>query len=213
MHMANSYNSIRDLAWRVLLEHEVGELPVRVSSICRELGIALYTFKQSEDLIHGYGLWALTQNNDGFLVRAGDRYSIFYNGEQDKARSRFTVAHELGHYYLKHRAERYENISFSGRNREPREADARLETEANMFAARLLAPACVLWALDAYEPRDIAQLCGISLSAAQFRARRLENLDSRKRFLSSSLEQQVYEQFLPFIYRRRAQERSLQESL
>lgn len=68
-----------------------------------------------------------------------------------------------------------------------------------MFASRLLAPACVLWALDARTPEEIASLCKISHQAAAFRAERMELLYRRGKFLASPLERKVYEQFSKFI--------------
>ena len=68
-----------------------------------------------------------------------------------------------------------------------------------MFASRLLAPACVLWALNARTPEEIAALCQISHQAAKFRAERMAILYERNRFLSSPLERKVYDQFKEFI--------------
>ena len=74
-----------------------------------------------------------------------------------------------------------------------------MEREANVFASRLLAPACVLWALDVKTPEQIAALCRISHQSASFRAERMQILYQRNRFLSSPLERKVYEQFTEFI--------------
>lgn len=78
-----------------------------------------------------------------------------------------------------------------------------IETEADMFASRLLAPACVLWGLDIHSPEDISRICGISYTAAKIRAERMKILYKRNKFLTSPLEQQVYEQFKDFIQENR----------
>lgn len=93
-------------------------------------------------------------------------------------------------------------------NREPHPKDAPEEQAANQFAARLLAPACVLWALGVHTAEDIMELCHISRQAAQFRAKRMEELYRRDKFLTSPLERKVYQRFQPFIqeYRRSLQE-------
>ncbi len=68
-----------------------------------------------------------------------------------------------------------------------------------MFAARLLAPACVLWGLRLHTWEEMADVCAISKPAAINRAARMEELYRRQKFLTSPLEQRVYEQFKPFI--------------
>lgn len=79
------------------------------------------------------------------------------------------------------------------------------ETDADMFAARLLAPACVLWGINAVTANQIAKVCDISLSSAIYRAERLNMLRKRGKFLISPLEKQVYEQFKDYIQNNRIQ--------
>lgn len=88
-------------------------------------------------------------------------------------------------------------------NREPHPEDAPEETAANQFAARLLAPACVLWAMDVHTPEEIMNLCKISRPAAEFRALRMAELYRWDKFLTSELEWKVYRQFQPFMESRR----------
>lgn len=102
-------------------------------------------------------------------------------------------------------------LHHSGRlkNREPADGDAAVEQAANVFASRLLAPACVLWGCGVHTPEQIAALCSISLPAARFRAARMAELYERERaflmtrgrscFLLSPLERQVYEAFADYI--------------
>lgn len=78
-----------------------------------------------------------------------------------------------------------------------------IEQEADVFAARLLAPACVLWGLDIHTAREISELCDISLTAAQVRAERMEILYSRNKFLTSPLEKKVYSNFQSYIQQKR----------
>lgn len=73
------------------------------------------------------------------------------------------------------------------------------ETQADEFAARLLAPACVLWALNINTANEIAAICDISQTAAAYRAKRMEVLLQRNMFLSHPLERKVYNAFSPWI--------------
>lgn len=179
------YRNSRDLAWRVLINEGVTELPVRVVKLCEGMGIRVRYGDPGE-----YG--------DGRSAILGGEPWIFVSDQCIVPRQRFTVAHELGHILLGHTG-KYRLV-----NREPDPKDDPIEQAANVFASRLLAPACVLWALDARTPEQIAELCQISYKAAVVRAERMAQLYQRGRFLVSPLERLVYQQFLPFIQSRRS---------
>ena len=180
------YQISRDLTWEVLLREGVCRLPVSTSKLCRSMGIHLL-----------YGTTG--EGTDGYSTMVdGEMYIVIREG-MNLGRTRFTVAHELGHILLGHVG------TYTLVNREMSSTDNPIEREANVFASRLLAPACVLWGCGATTAGDIAELCGISQRAAEIRAARMVELIRRDKFLSSPLERQVYEQFLPFIYSRQKQ--------
>lgn len=174
------YKTSRDLAWRILLNEGVTELPVKITALCKQMGIRVSHFDPSDD-------------SDGYSTIFLGMPRIFVSRNCTPERQRFTIAHELGHILLGHVGE-YDLV-----NREPDPGDNPIEHEANVFASRLLAPACVLWALDAYTPEDIASLCRISKQSACFRAERMAILKERGKFLSSPLERKLYEQFSDYI--------------
>lgn len=129
------------------------------------------------------------------LLDSSGAWQIVYRDEETRGRIRFTVAHELGHILLGHEItpDKSGHFRTASDRREP------AETQADEFAARLLAPACVLWGLEAYEPDEIARICDISAEAAGYRAERMKVLRERRKFLTSPLERQVYEAFRPWI--------------
>lgn len=192
-----SYQKSRNLAWEILINEGINALPVKTGELCHSLGIRVVA-------------------HEGKIGNCGDGQSTILNGKPVIAvntrtnlkRQRFTVAHEIGHILLGH-VGKYQLI-----NREPSPNDNPIEREANLFASRLLAPACVLWALDIHSAEEIAELCRISKTAAKFRAERMEALYAREKqflkergkscFLISPLEKQVFEQFKEFIGERRA---------
>lgn len=198
------YKQKRDAAWDVLLDHGVTALPVRISAICKQDGITIRSYRQAAEIIERMGFAPSIQGNDGFAVRIADKDYIFYDDTCSIGRQRFTVAHEYGHFI---------NGDVSSvptcRNREPSKNDDDIETNANVIAARILAPACVLWALNIHTAEEIRDLCNISITAAQFRLERMNLLYKREQeflqtrgyscFLLSKREQQVYAQFQPFI--------------
>lgn len=174
------YQNARDATWKLLVDLEIRELPVKPGAICKALGIPIKFYTP-------------TDNNDGMSFIAGQVPTILVSNKAPLPRQRFTAAHELGHILLGH-VGRYELV-----NREPDPKDNPIEQAANVFASRLLAPACVLWGCGAKTPEQIAALCDISHQAAQFRAQRMELLYQRNKFLLSPLEQQVYRQFADYI--------------
>ena len=193
----DDYKRARDLSWRVLLNTGTRELPVKVSRICRGYGVTLRSYQVGAPLIRELGLEAQCDISDGFTVRSGDRCYVFYNMEQPPGRVRFTIAHELGHVLLGHLGDGELTVY----NRESSSENAPEEHTANVFASRLLAPACVLHALGAVTPEQIAAVCDISMAAARFRAGRMGVLEQRGKYGASPLERQVLAQFQPYIDR------------
>ena len=175
------YQNVRDLSWKILIQENITELPINVIAICRQMGIAV----KNDD--------SLTENDGATAIVNGEPIILTKN-EISIPRKRFTVAHEIGHIMLKHVGQ-YELI-----NREPGSNDNPIEREANMFAARLLAPACVLWGCNVKTAAEIEKLCGISKQAAEYRMAHMRELYARNKFLISPLERQVYNQFHDFIY-------------
>ena len=178
------YKNVRDASWRTLIDFNICSLPVSLSEICNKLDITLLDNSHAQELRHGES--GVSENLNG-------KWYIIFDDTDVHGRQRFTVAHELGHILMGHPMKngyytRHENIA------KPYD-----ETEADMFAARLLAPACVLWGLNVRTAEQIADICDISRSAASYRAERMEILRRRGKFLTSPLEKQVYKQFEPFI--------------
>lgn len=175
------YKNARNMAWQILLDESICSLPVNVGRLCRSLEISVRQYAGEDD-------------SDGRSLIVEGRPLILVSRNKPIPRQRFTAAHELGHVLLGHVEEGGLRM-----NREPAPGDNPLEREANVFASRLLAPACVLWGCGVRSPEDIAELCGISRQSAEFRWQRIEVLLERDRFLSSPIERKVYEQFADYI--------------
>ena len=174
------YQNSRDLAWLILKREKIRALPVDIIGLCKRMGIVV---KYMND----------PQGGDGCSTMVGGTPYIFIKSGQSRERSRFTIAHELGHILLGH-VGKYRLV-----NREPAHTDDPIEQEANVFASRLLAPACVLWGCGVQSAQDIARLCDISRTAAEYRWARMQVLYQRNKFLVSPLEKKVYAGFKKFI--------------
>lgn len=192
------YKQARDAAWRILIDCQIKELPVPLNVVYKQLGIRIFSYVDASQFILDLGLKPMLSKTDGLSLYNEDTPVVLFDQSLPIGRKRFTIGHELGHIILRH----VKPGQITIKNREPAPNDDPFETVANQFAARLLAPACVLWGLNIHTPEEISRLCHISITAARFRAERMEVLYKRGKFLTSPLERQVFEQFHDFINRR-----------
>lgn len=127
----------------------------------------------------------LAENVSGVIMFVPEEsfFAILVNKNKSNTRQHFTVAHELGHYFL-HQAEIKEEIFVDEENvldragmlfRRDSAVSTRLETEANNFAASLIMPTDLVkkaWA-DLQKVEDCAQLFQVSIEAMSIRLSRL----------------------------------------
>lgn len=181
------YKDARDASWRCLINTGTKSMPVKVLRVAAHCGVKVIKDSNAHYLKHG--------ESGCTLADSVWNWQIIYNDAESRERTRFTIAHELGHILLGHELapDKSGHFRTASDRREP------AETQADEFAARLLAPACVLWGLGIYDPADIARVCEISDQAARYRAERMRVLRTRGKFLASPLERQVYEAFKPWI--------------
>lgn len=125
--MINDRPSPKWYAQGLLHDLNINSVPIDAIGIANKLGIRCIE-KDLED------------EADGSLVREGNKSLMVINSRiTNDARKNFTIAHELGHYYIKHHNEDQYTCSssdmqlFDISNKE-------IEAEANCFAAELLMP-------------------------------------------------------------------------
>lgn len=167
-----------------MIDFGITELPVSLKKITKQANIR--TIKNS--LVN-----KLQGNERGISLLIKNQWVIIYDDKEPIPVSRFTIAHELGHIFLGHAIRK----GYHSRNFDKQRPD--IESEADMFAARLLAPACVLHELGITSAEEIAKVCNISITAAEYRAERMQILEQRNVWYKSPLEQQVIKQFENFI--------------
>lgn len=198
------YQAARDAAWRTLLKFEVCSLPVDVEAIAGKLGIEILSRPEGQEEGFLPGSAAVT-------LRKGGRFQVLMQKGLSYSRYRFALAHELGHIILQHPMTRLPDgaLTFTGLENagdvmaEPKDDS---DTDADMFAIRLLAPACVLHSLHMETKECIAALCGLPEGAAALRAERMALLDHRNAYGIHPLEKQVQKQFAPFIRTKRQEQ-------
>ena len=113
---------IETRAEAILKKAGVRSLPVAVEEIAEK-----YQIKISR---------APHKNFSGMLIRKAGRALIGINNSEAEVRQRFTIAHELGHFFLHPNQDAFVDYrdNKNGIMRTPR------EKQANMFAAALLMP-------------------------------------------------------------------------
>ncbi len=133
--MAVRRKQIRETVQTLLAKHNIKAAPVPIQKIAKSLGISLNLEDVDDDL-------------SGFLYRDEKRSKVIIgaNKSHHANRQRFTIAHELGHFFL-HEGELVHLDSgpsafkINLRDTESTKGEDNDEKEANFFAAELLMPA------------------------------------------------------------------------
>lgn len=99
--------------------------PVDIEELARALGLSIVTHSE------------MSENGYIFYESSEDSFTIFVNGSQSKAKQRFTIAHEIGHYLL-HKNYIIQN-TFLDRGTRSGYIDEK-EAEADKFASSILMP-------------------------------------------------------------------------
>lgn len=121
--MAANYNLAKEKALEILNTYGIKEPVVPIFDIAQNFGLTVKFIKMPENL----------QNVAGFLDP--ETKTIYINDDDAPNRQTFTVAHEMGHYVLKHEPSQI-NVLL----RLPGIATNDVEKEANCFAANILVP-------------------------------------------------------------------------
>lgn len=111
----------------------VSKAPVPVETIIHDLGIAM--------------AYAPDDTYSGMLLRKADSTTVMgLNNSEPFRRQRFTMAHELGHYFLDPNKKAFvdEKFSVDHRNNKAGKSENKKERDANAFAAALLMPEYLL---------------------------------------------------------------------
>jgi Zn-dependent peptidase ImmA (M78 family)/DNA-binding XRE family transcriptional regulator len=134
--------------------------PVDVQAIARRCGVRVIGESFAWDV-------AIS----GFLVELESGPIIGFNSAHSHGRQRFTVAHELGHYLLRHHDHYHLDMGSAMAHGEDPNYDWRDERKANEFAAELLMPAQMVMAAAQKHStvQALANLFQVSKEAMGFR--------------------------------------------
>ncbi len=161
---SGAYLRAAGAAERVIQEHNIRALPVQPIEIAERVGIEVVAKPASDSGV------------SGMLIKVGDDFCIAYATHiGSPGFRRFSIAHELGHYFLEGHIDA---VFVEGSVHESRAgflSGIQYEIEADHFAARLLMPNALFSAalrragegLAAVE--SLASLCETSLPATAIR--------------------------------------------
>ena len=121
-------NKISTIVRDILKKNRINSFPINLKKITASLKVQIKKEKLENDI-------------SGFLYLKDNKSIIVVNDSHPEVRQRFTIAHELGHLLLNHNSDLFvdnENILY--RATQTKDANYKLEKEANKFAAELLMP-------------------------------------------------------------------------
>jgi Zn-dependent peptidase ImmA (M78 family) len=138
---------------RQVLERHLGEVPVKLGAIAKDLGIDVK-------------LSSLPLNISGQIAKIASGYEIKINRHESRQRQRFTLAHEIAHYLL-HR-ETIERMGTLKDNVLYRSgASENIEFEANRLASQIVMPESALQQAFSKYGSDMSESM-VDLLAEQF---------------------------------------------
>lgn len=121
------------------------------------------------------GQLEIGDTEESLIVRTKGDFTIYLPALTSWRRDRFTIAHELGHYFLHYRFFKIDELEMPKR-RYKRFGRSRAETEANYFAASLLMPRARFvetWDRLRGDLYQVADAFEVSTAAADIRAQSL----------------------------------------
>lgn len=154
--------NILNEADHLLVKHGVSELPLtmrKAEIIAQFSGWLLLTYDEGKGIIDACGAEETAERYPAFTLVHNKQNVILYRANLSYEHKLFCILHEFGHIVLKHTAEK----NVLGVTPTPEET-ARLEREADDFAAEMLAPSCVMYSLGI---RSAHQLERFGLTAEQ----------------------------------------------
>jgi Zn-dependent peptidase ImmA (M78 family)/transcriptional regulator with XRE-family HTH domain len=153
-------------AQELLAQARIGAPPIPVTDLAERCGVNVFE-AEFDDAV------------SGVLLDLDAGPVIGFNSDHGQARQRFTIAHELGHFLLRHHDHFHIDLADMASHGNPPGFDWRDERAANEFAAELLMPAGLV--IQEYDQSQrlatLASKFKVSREAMGFRLENLRLLD------------------------------------
>lgn len=156
--MSKINERLEELTSEILLATDMYSIPVDVIRIANMNDIRVYEAN-------------LENNISGAIRLENGKYEILVNSQDSDNRKRFTIAHELGHYFLHKDILESENIHVDILYRtEKTQEEMQREREADYFGGALLMNRILLTKLyNSHSIKELAELFNVSASAMTVR--------------------------------------------
>jgi len=162
----NRINEIEQVTRKVIGDY-LGDpanisLPIDIATILKKIGLKLYSANFDDQTVAG--------------VYDKNKKEVYVDANDLKTRQLFTIAHELGHYFL--HPDKSTDVFYRHTANQFDEKDASNEQEANWFAASLVMPKEIVERVwnEEKDEKLISARFGVSLSAAHWRLKNLNIL-------------------------------------
>lgn len=76
-----NYQQARDAAWKILLQEKIMELPVKITALCKNLGIRVVSYQKGWSVIRQLNLLQHADRTDGFTIYIKKTMIIFYDNQ------------------------------------------------------------------------------------------------------------------------------------
>jgi Zn-dependent peptidase ImmA (M78 family) len=199
-----NYRKAQEKAYETIIHSKINTLPINLKNIINSfdnLHLQKYSVFARDNGLTIQETCDVFNSNEGCLWRRNDnQYIIFYNDTlTKKERVRFTIAHELGHFVLKHLEQGGKtNIARYSLSVEDSEI---FEKEANYFAKRLLSPIPLVYSFKSYwnkmSYKHLISIFDISFSVSMYI---IDELNRNYRYGISRVYHDVEKQFQDYIF-------------
>ncbi|GLC89381.1 ImmA/IrrE family metallo-endopeptidase [Lysinibacillus piscis] len=165
-----NYKKARSLATKALAEHNIHDFPIDMISVFSsysDVKVLTYSEMAKKGNCSVEEIIEINSSEDGVIHYCGKRkkYMVIYNDTvATKERVYWTLAHEFGHYLLKHHED--SNRSSLTRNTLSDAEYDIYEVEANFFARFFITPPSIIWAINMNNSNQISSYFGVSYTAA-----------------------------------------------
>ena len=186
----------------LLLSNEIKGFPFTVSDVVNEFfDIKFKSFAEMEKKGIPSSFWL---SNDAELIELNGRNIIFYNQDiNDVHRMRFSILHEVGHYYMQHNLSELRQIK-------KKDTDAFYnvysiyEKEADFFAASILMPDVIIKELikRGYKITQdfLVKKFNVSYKAAEVKINMFRKFNSYGLFdLEDNFESYILQKYIRFV--------------
>lgn len=143
------------------------EVSTNLDDVLDYLGIIAQSIDFSE-------IFEKSKDVAGLILKEENEWYIYSNCKNPAYRQRFTIAHEIGHYYLNH-VSKESSSDVMWRDKVSSDGTEPLEISANAFAAELLMPEFLIKGMydRGYSVRQMAYELRVSIAAITHRMKNL----------------------------------------